>query len=328
VADLGIGAAFKAARAVFPAMTQLFKTIPAESIKRGIEKPSIIRPMAERAAVERQGVVALGRVQKSLETQRKMAGQAVENALNGLSARTKNQPVVDMGGVLRDMAEFAAKNDLDSEAVRAASGGLGPIEDIMNVLAKKPKLTAKEAVNLRRSVDALTDFSHGGMKAPVSEIQDRAAKQLRSSLNAAIDKAAASVGHKELANANARASSVFTVYDELRPLFATPNQGFKATTARLENLSNVFNKGGLPTQEMVKLEKTVPGMTQLLDSIASLRFIKLPEGTPSGVFKDVLRFLNAPRVVAASTKAAVKTAPAARVGGRTAATIMAEELRK
>ena len=324
VGELGIRAIPPVIQKLAPTVLQVFEKIPGEALKRVIARwqdmpPALKSVLGNQAAVDRFGIAKLNEVQKGLKVARTEAGKEVEKALVGFHQKVQGQPVVDAAPVAQALRDTLANAQAGDTAVEAAmsQAEIKRLTRVADAIDKSPLKTPAEAVALRRALDDLTNFKRGAATPVTSSLGQRATREMSGALRSSIQDAAQAANYTPLAEANANFHRIAGIYDNAGEIFATKSVSQTALLKRLDSLSSMYYKGGLPRQILEDMATTIPNgagpVNHLLDAVAARALERPPQGTPSGVVLNVIRLLGAPRFVGGAIRAAYTIAPARRL---------------
>ena len=321
-AELGFGAGIATFKAVAPTLLQVFAKIPAESIKRVLNKPDIAKIGTKaKTYTELQAAKALRDTQRAVESLRVTKGKAVDAALEGFGQATKGAKVVDASNVATALDDVLESSGAGNQAVAALlpPKEIKRLKDSAAALKKNPLLTPGEAVKLRRAIDDLTAFKGGGVQQVSSAVGQRAAREMGAALRQSIGDAAEKAGYSALREANRDFSQFAGEYESIGKMIGTKGTSVPELLAKARMVGGKFNQGGAEARALEQLAERFPQAGKLLDALAARELTRLPTGTPSGAIKDLLRLALAPQIVGVGIKAGAKASPAirqaARVGG-------------
>lgn len=329
-AEMGLGTAASALKAVMPAAAQVFTNIPASPIRRAIKRMSEgddilkVGGDAARADIERQAVGSLGRLQGIYGRARRTAGQGVDNALRGLGVKTNRAPVSDLSSIAKKADAAIEEVAGHSAAEEALKSELGKIRTVVEKMRGSPQATVNDLINIRRAVDDLTTFKAGGMQQVSSESGQKVARLIGSELRAEIKAVSKRFNHKQLDLANDNFSKVANEYDDAIATIGTTRGADRTMLARVKKLGSDLNDGAEVTELLERFGLDLPDgfggiankeMNRLLDLLAARELTKLPKGTQSGTLKDAIKFLASPQAIALGIKIGGRSGPAARAGG-------------
>lgn len=318
--ELGVSLPVAAFKKLGPTVLQVYDKIPAESIKRFITNNI---PMAkDLKSAEFKGGAALSRIQKKVIGARRESGKAVDEALRGLHAQVKGADVVDLEPTwfaLQETLERAGRSDPRVNPLannHHVVDAVKKLEAIANEIAKAPRASPAQAVNIRRAIDEAIDFSNARVGEPVSELAQRGAKAMRAALAKSLDDAGKAANYTKLSEANAAHHGMVETYEAIGDMIRTPSDAPLQMIRKFKRLANQFYGGGAEAQILENIGRDVPAtakdVSNLLDAAAQRSMLGLPTGTPSGNVKDVGRMLMAPRVIGSMIRAGKTAAPYAR----------------
>jgi hypothetical protein len=326
-------AAIEKAKEVLPDVGERLIRVPSEAINRVFERFNEFTPQLKQAFTGQRRIAqaqadrvaenAFTDLTEQLSRARKIAGKRLEFAENQFTNIAGDTPVTDARNLEATLNRWKAANpDLSGsadvqkieEAVARHTPGFD--KNVVGTSGADP-IPARNAVALRRRLDALSDFSATGVRPIENDAVDRLAKQLGGQVRQDIRTAAQQIGggaryvknlneFSDLADAHANA------IDILRTHSGTD----KAVTKRVETLMSEFNKGGATQQNILNIGKGVPGnvriesaVKHLADSLAVKSFTKQPAVVPSSM---MLRLINAvaPTRTAVSAAGQMMSAPA------------------
>lgn len=318
-----------------PQMANTFLKIPKEAIKRAITRmqdgvdiiPSS-GPLAQ-TKLEYKAAGILKDLQDAVLQQRKVKGQAVDDALTQLHDKTQGKALFDVGPLARDLRTFM-KDTLqtaDPTVKKLVGSDYGQILGVLKTMEKSPMKTAKSMVQIRRELDKLKDFNSQGVPKIQSDAGTQAYDRLANNFREVIDGSSKILKDDSLLKANADFHEFANKYDEIRDMIGTKNQFGKTLRDKMVRLQGQFNSGGMGTDLIDKIGEDVPAVrkkvTQLMDHLAGRAFVMGELGTPSGQAKDLLRTMLTPENIGSTIRfgqsAPVKMAgkvikPAIRVG--------------
>lgn len=306
--DLGGSAAAGTLRAVFPIAAQLFLKFPSESIKRAMGKPQLIK-LGPRAKAQAQeiGIAAVDDIQKAIETARKRAGMRVDAALSLLEKRTGGKPVIKADDVMSAGMDVLTKaGAFDPLAGSQLKGEVKFLEELFDKMPSGGRISAREAVNLRRRLDDMISYRPGGVQKVTSDVQENMVREMASALRAQIDLASEVFNFKALRRANANFHDVSTAYNEMGEIFKTPSDSKLRRLERFNKATKMFYEGGIPQDILRDVGKSFPkalsAVENLLDASAGMSFTELPSTAPSNMLFNAFRMLSAPPVVGAGIR--------------------------
>lgn len=319
--ELGVTLPAAAFKRFGPTVLQVYDRIPAESIKRFITNNI---PMAkDLKSAEFKGGAALARIQKKVMGARQESGKAVDEALRGLHAQVKGAEVVDLEPTWFALQETLENSGRSDPRVNPLANNphvidaVKKLEAIANEIAKSPRASPAQAVNIRRAIDEAIDFSGQRVGEPVSELAQRGAKAMRAALAKSLDDAGKAANYTKLSEANAAHHGMVETYEAIGEMVRTPSAAPIQMIRKFKRLANQFYGGGAEAKILENIGNDIPSaakdVSNLLDAAAQRSMLGLPVGSPSGNVKDVGRMLMAPRVVGNLIRAGRATAPAARV---------------
>lgn len=338
LAALGMSGIIGAVKVAAPHILQSMKVVPAESMARQIEKNGAPLKGGKLTlqGAELKGAHALRRVQLAAQKERAAVGQEVDAALEAFESQVKGQPVVNVrnaadsvDAVLNDagLADELTKllgggNEAIEEAVKASDAEVSLIRNIVNAIKRKPNMTPKEAVNLRRAIDNLTAFRKGGAPQVSSAIGQRAAHALGASLREGIEEAAKANGAQRLLSANSKASAFYKQYENVGEIISTRSTSVLALRNRLRTIAGLYNQGGVPKAVVMRLGKILKrasgDVENLIDMATAREFLKGVAETPSGISMSHLRgmiaALGTARLLPAGKQAAALARLLPRIG--------------
>lgn len=325
LADLGLGVAGRAA-AKLPEIAIAYLKVPAESIKRALKRPYAIEtggPSAQ-LKVENRAVDVLSRVQNHIEGRRKVMGESVEKALEGLHRKTNGEKVFDLRPLADDLEKFINEGmgANDSTVKQLITRDYIRIKALIDNMRRDPMKSARSMVQIRRELDRMQSFRFGGVPQVNSEAGELAIRRLAKGFRDAIENTGARLNYHELTKANSRAHEFFTDYEDLRKLVGTKDRSRLEMIGKVDRLETFFNRGGL-RQDLIKeigdkYPEIAPEVDELMDLLASRSFTRHAMGSPSGNIKDLARSLMTPQNLAKSIKASQSTP--AKVTAKTAGT--------
>lgn len=334
--DLGLGVLGKAA-SVLPEFAATYLKVPAEAIKRALQRPYAVEtggPSAQ-LAVENKAVNVLGKIQDHIGQLRKTNGEAVEKALEGLYTKTKGEKVFDLRPLSDDLEKFVKEGmGGDDSTIKALMAkDYTKIMDLIKTMRKDPMKNARTMVQIRRELDKLQSFKFGGVPQVNSEVGELAIKRLAGSFRDTIEEAGKKLNYGELTSANSKFHEFSQDYDSLRKMVGTDDKSRLSMITKVDMLERFFNKGGLRQdliQEIgVKYPEMLPQVEELMDILASRSFTRHSVGTPSGNIKDLARALVTPQNLAKTIKASQSLpVKAGKVAAGTSAKIAGAEVTK
>lgn len=285
-----------------------------------------------KAEVERQGVLALNRIQNGVERVRGMKGRAVENALNGLSKTTKGQPVANVDSAIAATEDFLRTPGIDTskgtarevfnllEDLKATSSPSGGMMGVSGP-GGQAKLTVKDLIAFRRRADKLGDYARKAMNEADRDIGIAAANTLGNSLRGSVDDVANQFGNTQLLKANKDFSEFLGTYRNLDDFFGSKSKDTRDMLNTLNRASRDFGGGGMAQEALLKAKKDIPfaakDIDDMLDALSVKAFTQDPKYTPSSTTRAFLRQLASPqrtaKVIAAFQKMQAAK-PAAVIG--------------
>lgn len=323
--DLGIAAPAKIAGVALTKISDNFLRVPAEFIKRAITRykinPKII-PIgrAEATIAEAEGVRKLMSVQRRVDGARRMAGEKVEAAIEGLAAKTKDQPVFDFSAVAdRGRAAIDEIKGGDPAVLSALGPELKKIEGLINGIAAKPLRTAKEAIAVRRAIDSLTDFKRGAAREVSSEPGNEIMGQIGTAAREQIAETARAINYPALAKANEAFMRTINAIEPLRRAIASSRNDKISLTNTLKRFGEQYAQGAYRQAIIERTVRHVPEIQKPLDDL--LDAVVRATLTGKGIFSPSGKGLNALRVIAspAYLKGVMKFGPGVKRAATTTA---------
>lgn len=306
--DLGVSAGVGAVRGVLPIAAQVFLKTPAESIKRAFKKPQLIMlGQKAKANIQRIGARAIDEVQTAVESTRKTAGEAVDAALAALDRSTGGKRIINAEEVIADGMDVLNKSGaFDPLAGTQLESEVKFLEGLIDKMPAGGRITAVEAVNLRRRLDDLITFRPGGIVKVTSDVHERMAQAMAKKLKGSIDTAATVYGDDGLKDANSHFHRVATVYNEMGEIFRTSSDSMLQRLGKFDKASRMFYSGGLPQEILEEVATQIPiaknAIEDLLDASAGMSFTEIPAGSPSSMLFNLFRLFSSPPAVGIGIK--------------------------
>ena len=319
--DLGIGGTFKVARAAIPVAAQVFAKVPSESVKRALENPALLKLSGNaKLVVENRGVVAIDKIQAAIEAARRRSGIKVEGALRGLERKTGGKPIIDLGDAVEaGLTEFSGRGGFDPVTGELLKEESAFLAKLLDQLPKDGKITARQAVNLRRQLDDLITYKAGGVQKVSSDAGEAVVRSMANRLRQSIGEAADAAGFPALKKANAEHSKMADLYEEMAEIFRTPSNSRKAKAQRFDLASKMFYAGGIRKDILDEAARTIPhgqeAVKELLDAAAARSFTEIPTTAPSNMLFNLFRIIGAPRALGAGIRSGGVSEGAARAAG-------------
>lgn len=338
--ELAIAGGLKIGKKALEGVSQALVNVSPRALTRVFERYSespIIKKFLTagpegKAEVERQGVLALNRIQNGVERVRGMKGRAVENALNGLSKTTKGQPVAIVDDAIAATEDFLRTPGIDvnkgtarevSKLLEDLKSAASSSNSIMGVSGQggQAKLTVKDLIAFRRRADKLGDYARKAMNEADRDVGIAAANTLGNSLRGSVDDVAKQFNNTQLLKANKDFSEFIGTYRNLDDFFGSKSKDTRDMLSTLNRASRDFGGGGMAQEALLKAKKDIPfaakDIDHMLDAISVKAFTQDPKYTPSSTTRAFLRQLASPqrtaKVIAAFQKLQAAK-PAAVIG--------------
>lgn len=314
--ELAVGTGLRLGAATLKATSQGLVGISPRSMTRVIERykdsPMIRRFVSAgpdaKAGVEREGINSLKRIQEGVERVRSMKGQAVDNALVGLSRTTQGQRVADVSGAIQATEDFLRQPGIDaSKGVAKEVANLlndlksaaGSGASIMGASGNVSALSVKDLIAFRRRVDRLGEFAKRAMGEADRDVGVAAAREMGAALRQSVADVATASKNTQLLKANADFSDFVRTYDELGDFFGSKSRDVKDMLLTLNKASRDFGAGGMTRETLLSAKDRLPFVAKdidnLLDAVSVRAFTADPKYTPSGNIRALLRQLVTPQ---------------------------------
>lgn len=314
--ELAVGTGLRLGAATLKATSQGLVGISPRSMTRVIERykdsPMIRRFVSAgpdaKAGVEREGINSLKRIQEGVERVRSMKGQAVDNALVGLSRTTQGQRVADVSGAIQATEDFLRQPGVDaskgvakevSNLLNDLKSASGSGTSIMGASGNVSALSVKDLIAFRRRVDRLGEFAKRAMGEADRDVGVAAAREMGAALRKSVADVATVSKNTQLLKANADFSDFVRTYDELGDFFGSKSRDVKDMLLTLNKASRDFGAGGMTRETLLSAKDRIPFVAKdidnLLDAVSVRAFTADPKYTPSGNIRALLRQLVTPQ---------------------------------
>lgn len=310
--------------------------MPAPAMHRTFERPDKVLEMFDftQAAVEKKGAKGIEELWNAAKARRRELGQAIDSALSALQKRTGGQRIFNLTQAADDAESAILLRGVDDPEVYAALRQSDPsyasVEKLIESIRANPMKTAKECVELRRSLDAMRDWTGSTAQVASNNPSQAGISALSRGINRRTSDVARAIGDDALPRANSDFSSYIDTYDELLEVVPLRSDSQSARLLAFERVKSAFNRGGLRQEIMERLGRDIPDGVRIVDDLydasAAHPFTLAPKGTPSGAFKDVLRFAATPAGFRHAIRAVSRSKMAMRLGllGATTGTTIGE----
>ncbi|NIM05051.1 MAG: hypothetical protein GTN65_05415, partial [Armatimonadetes bacterium] len=264
------------------------------------------------ASVERRGMSGIKKLWESSSAHRKFLGKQVDEGLKAVEKKTGGKAVFNLDAAAKDaldeLPDFSRMTDEEFALLKKVDPSVEKLRNVLDSINTNPNKTATQAIEMRRLLDDLTDWTTSTSQIPANIPSQRAMRKLAKGIREETSRWAAATGDTKLLKANKRFASHAKTHEALLEFVPLRSDTELAALNSFEKAKLAFNKGGSRHEILADIVDDIPGgedaLNEVFDAAAAFPFTQLPKGTPSGAAKDMIRLLASPKNARAGILAA------------------------